>query len=32
MSEATLGEGDCYKSNLTVPSEEECIIRYVLLK
>ena len=38
MSEATWGsgviwgKGDCYKSKLTVPSEEECIIRHVLLK
>ena len=38
MSEATWGsgmiwgEGDCYKSKLTVPSEEECTIRHVLLK
>ena len=38
MSEATWGsimicsEGDCYKSKLTVASEEECIIRHVLLK
>lgn len=30
MSEATWDEEDCYKSNLTVPSEGECIIRRVI--